>query len=348
MRARWIPVVTAVALVLAACTSGGSGKSGSPTSTTASSATDVGAKKSTGCRSAAEAPPGEEKVTLTSGGAERWYFRHVPPAYDASKPVPVVLDLHGYSEGAVVHTQMSGLGPFGDTHGFVTITPQGQGPVARWDTALGSTDLTFVGDLLDHVESTLCVDTSRVFVTGLSNGAFMTSAVACAYADRIAAAAPVAGIRDIEGCKPKRKVPVVAFHGTADGFVAFDGGLGDKVASLPAPDGSGKTLGESGLLPASEAKGPSIPDIVAAWAERNGCARKPSERTVAADVARVAYDCPTGADVQLYRVQGGGHTWPGSAFSVAVESVVGHTTMSISADEIMWAFFEAHPLRTAA
>ena len=334
------------ALGLVACTSGGSARSAHRTGSGSEGVGAVAAHGSTGCQTAARAAPGEEKVTLTSGGAERWYFRHVP--YDGIKPMPVVLDLHGYSEGAVVHTKMSGLGTFGEAHGFVTITPQGQGAVARWDTALGSTDLTFVGDLLDHVESTLCVDTNRVFVTGLSNGAFMTSAIACAYADRIAAVAPVAGVRDIEGCKPARKVPVVAFHGTADGFVAFDGGLGDKVASLPAPDGSGKTLGESGLLSTSEAKGPSIPEIVARWAKRNGCAAKPSQHTVAPDVVRVSYDCPGAADVQLYRVEGGGHSWPGSPFSTAVESVIGPTTTSISADEVMWAFFEAHPLRRAA
>ena len=56
------------------------------------------------------------------------------PAGYAEAPLPVVLDLHGYSEGATVHEMMSSLGPFGDEHDFVTITPQGQGPVARWDT----------------------------------------------------------------------------------------------------------------------------------------------------------------------------------------------------------------------
>lgn len=335
-------MAAAAAFVLVACTSGGRAKSAHRSKFVSEGLVEVAAKPSPGCRAKILVPTGEAKVTLMSGGTERWYVRHLPEVH---APAPVVLDLHGYSEGAAVHTKMSDLGTFGDAHGFVTITPQGQGPVPRWDTTLGSTDLTFVGDLLDHVEGTLCVDTNRVFVTGLSNGAFMTSAIACVYSDRIAAVAPVAGIRDIEGCKPVRKVPVVAFHGTADGFVAFDGGVGAKVALLPAPDGSGRTLGESGLLPSSEAKGPSIPEIVATWAHRNGCGGKATEQSVAPDVVRVRYPCPAGADVQLYRVEGGGHSWPGSAFSKSVGALIGPTTTSISADEIMWAFFAAHPLR---
>ena len=331
------------ALGLVACTSGGSAKSAHRTGSGSEGVGAVAAHGSTGCQTAARAAPGEEKVTLTSGGAERWYFRHVP--YDGIKPMPVVLDLHGYSEGAVVHTKMSGLGTFGEAHGFVTITPQGQGPVARWDTALGSTDLTFVGDLLDHVESTLCVDTNRVFVTGLSNGAFMTSAIACAYADRIAAVAPVAGIRDIEGCKPARKVPVVAFHGTADPDIAYTGGLGPGGLELPAYDGSGKTMEEEGLQHRPPLNGAATPAITGAWARRSGCATQPDAQQAAPDVTRLTWRCPPGRAAELYRVEGGGHTWPGSPFTAAATALLGPTTTSISADRIMWRFFTAHPLR---
>jgi polyhydroxybutyrate depolymerase len=216
MRPRLFVALGVTVLVLASC-SGSSGTSAKVTPSTTDPAR-AAARPSAGCKAATPVAAGEEKVTLTSGGAERWYFRHVPPGYAAAKPVPVVLDLHGYSEGATVHTHMSDLGSFGDTNHFVTITPQGTGAVARWDTNLDSPDLTFIGDLLDQVGRTVCVNERRVYVTGLSNGAFLTSAVACKYADRIAAAAPVAGIRDIPGCKPARPVPVIAFHGTADGF----------------------------------------------------------------------------------------------------------------------------------
>lgn len=345
MRTRLIVLTCLTALVLGSCSgSDDDSESLADTSTTAATAAQVAAKSSPGCRQTAVVATGEEKITTTSGGKERWYFRHVPPGTGA--PLPVVLDLHGYAEGAIVHQMMSDLGVFGEKNGFITITPQGQGAIARWDTDLASDDVAFIGDLLDEVERTLCVDESRVFATGLSNGAFMTSALSCKYADRIAAAAPVAGIRDIDGCKPSRPVPVIAFHGTEDTFVAYDGGVGSSVANLPAPDGSGKTIGEQGLN-AAQPKGPSVPEISASWAKRNGCQTQQTEKTVTADVDLITFSCPQGAEVELYRVNGGGHSWPGSAFSQQVVSVVGPTTMSISADELMWKFFQEHPLPSA-
>jgi polyhydroxybutyrate depolymerase len=305
------------------------------------------------CHPKGSVGPGEEKVSVTSRGAERSYIRHVPPSYRNDTPMPVVLDFHGYAEGADIHVKMSGLGAFGDSKGFITITPAGLGPVPHWDFSLDGADMAFTGDLLDDVESTLCVDTRRIFVDGLSNGAFMTSAIACRYADRVAAAAPVAGIMDIPGCKPARPIPIVAFHGTADKFVSFDGGLGSAVASLPAPDGSGRSIGSAPPASASPAaaspatpKPPTVPEIVAAWAKRDGCQPNPTETKIGDDVVHVVHPCPPGMAVELYRIEGGGHAWPGSPFSQQVANFVGKTTMTISADEVMWDFFVAHPLPT--
>ena len=203
----------------------------------------------------------------------RWYIRHVPPRYEPAKPLPVVIDLHGYSSGAAFEAAATGLGKYGDAHNFVTITPEGSGDpkFVTWDTALGSADVKFFADLLDHVEHTMCIDTRRVFVAGYSQGAFMTSTLACVYADRIAAVAPNAGIRDAPGCKPSRPVPVVAFHGTADRHIAYRGGLGPDGLKLPAYDGSGRTMGEEGLQHRPPLNGAAIPVIAAAWAKRNGC-----------------------------------------------------------------------------
>lgn len=287
----------------------------------------------------------DEEIGIDADGTPRTYLRHVPPAHDGATEVPVVVDLHGYQEGARIHSTMSGLGPFGDAQGFVTITPQGLGEVPRWTAESGSEDVNFITNVLDDVESTLCVDLDRFYVTGLSNGAFMTSALACDMADRFAAAAPVAGISDIAGCAPERPVPVIAFHGTADTFVAYDGGLGEGAMSLPAPDGSGRTLGDlvaAGEMP--EIGGPAVPDITTAWATRNGCEPTPTEKAVGDDVTEVTYTCPAGAEVQLYRIEGGGHTWPGSTFSQSLESIMGRTTTTIDANALMWAFFQAHPM----
>jgi polyhydroxybutyrate depolymerase len=312
---------------------------------------EVEPRPSGGCGSSAVGAR-EEKVTITSGGVERWYLRRVPPVHDGTTPVPVVVDLHGYSEGAEVHTLVSGLGPYGDEQGFVTVTPhgQGQGPVPLWDTTPGGPDQVFLEGMLDDVEASLCVDTTRVFVTGLSNGAMMTSMLACELSGRVAAAAPVAGVTEMEDCQADRPVPVVAFHGTEDGFLSYGGGFGPHVASLPSPDGQG-TLGDVAGQGGEQVEptGPSVPEVVADWAGRNGCDdAAPAEDAVADDVTVLTFACPVGVEAELYRVEGGGHSWPGSELLANVEDVVGHTTMSISANEVMWEFFEQHPLDTSS
>ncbi len=306
----------------------------------------VRAKTSSGCGSTPAVAPGETQQTVVSAGVTYSYFQHVPPTYDGTTPLPVVVDFHGYSEGAAIHRAQTGLEGYGDTHGFITLTPQAPGAVQNWTVDVGSADDVFVGKLLDQVESALCVDTNRVYATGFSYGAFMISAVACTYADRIAAIAPAAGIRNPKGCKPTRPVPIVAIHGTEDPFIAYQGGYGPNVASLPNPDGSGKSIGETATPEqlAAASKGTVIPVITAAWANRNGCSKPPKRTRVADDVTLIRYPCPKDATVELYRVTGGGHSWPGSQFSKSIEPIVGKTTFSISANDIIWKFFQQHPL----
>jgi polyhydroxybutyrate depolymerase len=181
----------------------------------------------------------------------------------------------------------------------------------------------------------LCLDERRVYATGLSYGAFMTSLVTCALADRFAAVAPVAGIRLTDPCSQSRDVPIVTFHGTDDQIGLFNGGFG----SLPF----GATT--SAAAPAAaDLNGPGTPAYVAGWAARNGCDPTPTDTQTSEEVIHRVYDCPVGADVEFYIVLGGGHTWPGSEFSRVIEPIVGHTTFDIHASEVAWAFFEQFQL----
>lgn len=340
-------------LITSACSSSGSGGShaaASPSPAAKAPASiapaAVASRPSAGCKAARAAQPGQVTLNLSAGGDHGIYIRHLPPAYDGRQPLPLIVDLHGYSETASIHVAISGLGPYGDAHRFITLTPQTAGKVPLWSTNLNGKDVAFIGGLLDTAEQTLCVDEARVFVTGYSNGAFMTSAVACKYANRIAAVSTVAGIQEIAGCSFSRPVPVVAFHGTADPFVPYNGGLGKAALNLPAPDGSGKTLGQLGA--STRTPGPTIPQATAAWAKRNGCAAQPTNKPIASDVTLISYSCPPDAQVELYRVNGGGHAWPGSPIEKGLQSIIGHVTYSISANDIIWAFFQQHPLRSAS
>jgi len=276
------------------------------------------------------------------------YVEQVPTTAVPGKPMPVVFDFHGYQEPGQLQVTLSGLGTYGQTAGFVTITPWiNNRPSPYWLSSVGSRDTVWFGDLLTHVEATACVDENRVFVTGYSNGAFMSSAIACQYSGRVAAVAPVAGIQAVAPCRTTRPVPVIAFHGTADPLVHYDGSPSKAAEALPHPDGPGESAAQEAIEFGATGvfkQGPTVPQQAAAWAKRNGCSTNVTTTRVAEQVALLSWSCPNHADVELFRVQGGGHTWPGSTESSAIANVVGATTFEISADAQMWKFFTAHPL----
>lgn len=347
---RLVALLAAGALVLSACSGDDETDTTASPETTTTTAIEfvevdpasVSADPSAGCGGAATTPPGETEHDITSGEIEGTYAQYVPTAHDGDTPVPLVLDLHGLVEGGPIHAAHTQLGPFGDQEGFVTITPDAHREPAQW-ALQDEGDVTFLSDVLDQVESDLCIDRNRVFSTGLSMGGLMTTVLGCALSDRIAAAAPVAGVGAPPTCARERPVPAVIFYGTEDPVLAYDGGLGAGAAGLPAPGDPGETLGELDaddmeaamtFLPGAEAS-------AEVWAAGNGCPdAEPTVEAVTDDVERLDYGCA----VELYRVVGGGHTWPGSPFDVAIEDIVGPVTMSISANETMWAFFEEHPL----
>jgi polyhydroxybutyrate depolymerase len=178
--------------------------------------------------------------------------------------------------------------------------------------------------LIDTLKATYNVDSTRIYANGLSNGGGMAFVLSCTLSDRIAAVGMVgaAQLLPFGWCTDRRPVPMINFHGTADWAAPYHGGT-----SWVAPD--------------------PFPDVQAwtkRWARRNRCALNPIDSAVAADVIRRAYtSCAGDAAVVLYTIRGGGHTWPGGG--PLPEWFVGPTSQSIDASSLMWAFFQAHPLR---
>ncbi len=279
---------------------------------------------------------------MTVAGEERIYFLTTPPAHDGTTPVPLVLDFHGLGEGAQLHMSMSNFGAVAKEKGFAVVFPHGQGTPVRWDTRFPPTenhDLQFVDQLLDSLGRELCLDTSRVYSTGLSYGAIMTSFLACARTDKLAAVAPVAGVQLLD-CAPSRPMPLITFHGTADPILLFNGGFG-SIPGLSSGSGDG---GQTTTTKPAELDGPGYPATVAQWAANNGCDPDPVDTTISPEVLHRVYRCPAGQDVEFYILTGGGHAWPGSETSKAIGNVVGHTTFDINASEVAWDFLSRFQL----
>lgn len=286
---------------------------------------------------------------FTSGGVERTFVLHVPSAHGRESPVPLVLDMPGYGTRAARHSARTQMAALGEREGFVTVTPQGLGEPPVLTLGRGGVDTRFLGELLDWLERGLCIDTSREYVTGFSGGAMMTSLLACTAADRFAAAAPVGGHVVIRECSPTRTMPIRAFHGTADPFQPMDGNIGPGLDRMRLVFGAEQidTMLSEYLEVVDEAHlGPDSPlvvEVVAGWAERNGCAPTTQEHTVVEGVRRLVWaECPTGGPVELVLVDGGGHTWPGSDLDTSFESTVGASTGVIDATALIWDFFERH------
>jgi polyhydroxybutyrate depolymerase len=337
--------VAAAVLLAGACSSGettaapGDASGGGDASNTTTPTTNTAppgegpAVASAGCEAGEHPAVKAEKRTMEVAGEERYFLLTVPED-TASVPAPLIFDFHGLMEGAEVASMASLLPELGQREGFITIVPNGRGNPVRWDVGLDpadNPDMAFVEAMLDTVSAEQCVDTSRVYATGLSNGAAMTSAVACAFPNRFAAVAPVAGL--LSQCdSADRPIPVLGFHGTADPILFFNGGTGDLGGLL-----TGGT--NAAVAPEADLEGEGYPAYVAAWAERNGCQDSFTDERIADDVIQRTYDCPAGADVVFDIVVGGGHSWPGSEFNMKLENIMGPTTPNLDASAAMWEFF---------
>jgi polyhydroxybutyrate depolymerase len=358
----------AATLVLAACSGSGSdagsdgsdpsGGSDRSTTTTAVTAAPVGEVAdgapvpSAGCGTTVQQPVEKEKQFLDD--SDRWFLLTTPEELDQDTPLPLVLDFHGLAEGADVHALMTKLPEYGRDQGFLVVSPHGTGEPVRWAVdpdVEANADLQYTIDLLDQLEAEQCVDRSRVYATGLSNGAFMSSILGCTMADRFAAIAPVAGLIRPEGCDPSRPVPVLAFHGTADPILLFNGGVGDRLGNvLPGVGGGGDSTAattEEPPLPEPDLDGEGYPKAAREWAAGNGCTGEPVDEDLSDTVIERSWDCPPDGVVDFVILEGGGHTWPGSEFSNNLADIMGPTDMDTDANAMIWQFFQRFQLPDA-
>jgi len=316
-----ILTVAGVLLVGALCLATACGSDSEPGKTPATPAATP-----TRALSAKPHEPGTFVETMSSGGMERGYRLHVPPSYDGSTPTALVVCVHGLRSNALQQERYSRFSEKADEEGFVVVYPEGSGALHGWNSAPaareflggpGADDVLFISELITRLEGELCIDSGRIYATGISNGGGMAYRLGCELSGRIAAIGPVAGAYfPLASCDVSRPVPAVAFHGTADPLVPYEGTRLLRVM-------------------------PAIEDWAAQWAQRDGCDADPEVFLRKGDVTARRWDgCDDGAEVELYTVDGGGHTWPGAPKLPGAK-----TTDEVDATDVIWDFFEEHPLR---
>ena len=209
------------------------------------------------------------------------------------------------------------LSKVADKKKFIIAAPEGIYPTWEnsWNAHLdpgGVNDVEFVKDLIREISSKVAIDKKRIYATGFSGGARMSSRLACELSNVIAAIGPVAGLRCPVNCAPTHSVSVIAFHGTADMVNPYS----------------------------------SAENSVSCWVEKNGCNKTPTTRKISEDVTQISYGgCKGNAEVVFFRINDGGHTWPDSPMADAFEKMgLGKTNKDINASNLIWSFFEAHSL----
>jgi len=269
--------------------------------------------------------------SITHDGLTRTYRLYVPASYSASNAVPLIINLHGYTSDSFEQMVYGDFRSIADTAGFLVIHPQGTQDASGtnfWN-AFGSPnetvdDIGFISALIDSMAFAYSIDLNRVYSTGMSNGGFMSYTLACQLSNRIAAIASVTGTMvtpNLNACNAQHPTPVMQIHGTADPTVPY----------------LGNPQGFVGVV-----------DLVEYWADFNNCNPTPTQTAVPntdlTDGCTADHFVYSGGDagstVEFYRINAGGHTWPGSNPFFAI----GVTNQDFSASNEIWRFFRQYSL----
>jgi polyhydroxybutyrate depolymerase len=267
-------------------------------------------------------------------GVERSFILNVPDG--APTPAPTVIVLHGGGGNARQVQEHTDFDVLSEREGVVTVYPDGVDN--QWNDAReesgdvsisAADDVAFLRALIGHLIGNGVADPDRIYMTGISNGGFMTLRMACEAPELLAGAAIVAAnLPDPPACAPLRPTPIVFFHGTDDAWVPYAGG---EVA--PRARGyRGRAI--------------SATETVDIWRDINGCDASPSSVPLPDRAPRdglrshaLTFD-GCAAPLEQIIVEGGGHTWPGTQQRrPLVARMVGPATQDFDANEAMWRFW---------
>ena len=248
-------------------------------------------------------------------GENRQYLIHIPD--NCPEDAPLIVVMHGYTGNATGIRNYSGMNAIADQFGFAVCYPNGTKDNSgnrffnvgyEFHNNETVDDVDFLIQLTSYLQETYNLSPSKTFSTGLSNGGDMSYKLACEASDHFRAIAPVAGtmMKYIYDDCPATGVPVFEIHGTDDDVTYYDGDINNQ-------DGWGAYM--------------PIPDIIEFWKTANSCAIYNSTNipnTNLSDGSVILWESYTGgineSEVWLYKVQNGGHDWPGAWGNMDINS----------------------------
>lgn len=264
--------------------------------------------------------------SFVHGGITRTYSFYVPASYVPGSPVPMVIGLHGLSSSGSNFAQYRDFRPIADTANFIVVNPDGSTLLGirfwNYGSVMGSTvdDVGFIEALIDTISASYTINPQRIYCAGMSNGSFMSYYMAC-QSNRFAAIGGVTGSMSVDmynSCNPQRPIPTIHIHGTDDSTNPYTG-----TSTMKA-----------------------IEDVSRFWVDQNNCNITPVITSVAdintndgSTAEHYLYSGGiNGHTVELFKVTGGGHTWPGSPMPGSTEV----TCMDFDASIELWRFFSQY------
>ncbi|MBE2246806.1 MAG: T9SS type A sorting domain-containing protein [Candidatus Competibacteraceae bacterium] len=259
----------------------------------------------------------------------RSYRIHLPSGYQSTQTYPLVFNFHGYTSNAWQQEFYSGMSQIADDEQFIVVYPEGIGN--SWNVGFsfqsytsGVDDVGFTNALIDTLIMLYSIDTTRIYSCGMSNGGYLSYRLACELSHRITAIASVTGLMTDSMayfCSPMRDVPIMQVHGTADPVVNYNG------------------------IPSSL----SVEETLLFWVNNNDCQSSYSLNPVpdnnVLDLCTADFityhGCNDCAPLIFYRINGGGHTWPGATID---NPTVGLTNRDFNASAEIWNFFIQHQM----
>jgi len=270
----------------------------------------------------------QKREQIIVDGMKRAFVTYVPGT-EKSEKMPVIISLHGGFASPKGMFHLADFRPIAEREKFIVVCPASKNIWHDDADIKGIDDVKFIDQLITYIIDTYHADASRIYVTGISNGGFMTSRLACQLHQRIAAVAVVAASLVInEGYDLAAPMPVMYIHGTKDPVVAFKGGrmFGRQIYSHE--------------------------EILKKWVVMNHCStepiitRIPDNANDGTTITKEEYDNPSNnLKVIGYTINNGGHTWPGG-WQYAPKFIIGKTTKNLNACQTIWDFFKEYKLKS--
>ncbi|MBZ0187301.1 MAG: hypothetical protein K8F91_13725 [Candidatus Obscuribacterales bacterium] len=278
-------------------------------------------------------------------GLSRRYFVHAPPGYHPGHPVAVVILFHQDGANGKEIASLSQLNRIADQNGFLAVYPDAVQGV--WNDGRGVNrhyqfdDVGFVDRLIRELQQKWNADSTRVYAAGFDGGGFFAQYLALKLPGKLAALASCAATLPAvvaNQFRPRRPIPVFFILGMDDQVVPFK-----EAEKRQKKRQKKQQKSRPPYLFASEA--------VNYWLMGNKCSQRAEQGMLndvdETDQTRVRWlrygVCSQGSEVQLFGVEGGGHTWPGG-YKNEKERSVGKTCKDIDASHEIWRFFSKHKL----